>query len=419
MVSKSLSPHTVYVLGAGFSREAMIPLQAEILQSIRKLSISDAPVELVDVFLDATTYANQFLIDVFGSSCIPSLENIFTLLDETITQRRYCHQYSWRDLDLISNSLTQAILYLFYIKERNIPDEGCQFYDSLAASLIKQRLKAGQAQHPFSIVSLNWDCVLDNAFYNCISQGLSPYVDVDYCCYTNLLEDSTGRPPSITQKSRGIFNVKVMKLHGSTNWLICPKCHRLYVGLGAPANIWTLYLKGAPCPRCDFILSQSKDSSTVSPLLEPFFVTPTFLKRFENPHIRMVWHNAYLDLCEASRIVFIGYSFPEADYQVRTLLKRAIRPEAEINVVLCDRDRPRKKKSGQKSTQTTVDRYKEFFESCAKVSFDYSGVKGYFEKVFGKMPLSRRISSLKRTFTIVCKTAKKSKGSYGRRVAPI
>ena len=411
MVPKGLSPHTVYVLGAGFSREAAIPLQAEILQSIRNLGLSDAPVELVDTFLDATTYANQFLTDLFGSDCNPSLENVFTLLDETISHRQYCHGYAWRDLDLISRSFTQAILYLFYIKERNITKEGRQFYDSLAASLLQQRLEAGQAQHPFSIVSLNWDCVLDNALHGCIAQGLAPFVDIDYCCYTNLLDDSAEHIPSITQKSKGVFNVKIMKLHGSTNWFLCPNCHRLYTGLGAPERIWTSYLKGAPCPRCDFIQSHSKGSATVSPLLEPFFVSPTFLKRFENPHIRMVWHNAYLDLCEASRVVFIGYSFPEADYQVRTLLKRAIRPAAKIEVVLSERDKPSQKKNGKESSQTTVGRYKEFFESCAGISFDYGGVKGYFKGVFGSKPLAERIGSLKKSFASMRKSSEKSKGS--------
>lgn len=411
MLPKVLSPHTVYVLGAGFSREAFIPLQAEILQSIRNLSLSDAPVELVDPFLNATTYANQFLVDVFGSECNPSLENVFTLLDETITHRQYCLGYSWRDLDLISKSLIQAILYLFYIRERNVPEEGRQFYGSLAAYLLQQRLEAGQAQHPFSIVSLNWDCVLDNVLHGCIEQEMAPYVDIDYCCYTNPLDDSTEHIPSLIQKSKGLFNVKIMKLHGSTNWFLCPNCHRLYTGLASPERIWTSYLKGAPCPRCDFVLSQSKGSTTVSPLLEPFFVTPTFLKRFENPHIRMVWHNAYLDLCEASKVVFIGYSFPEADYQVRTLLKRAIRPEAKIDVVLCDRDRPGKKKNGEESAQTTVDRYKEFFESCAGVSFDYGGVKGYFKGVYGSKPLAEHISSLAETFASMCKSGEKTQGS--------
>lgn len=53
MSSDELSPETVYILGAGFSREAKVPLQDEILGSIQDLSLSDAPLALVDAFLDA------------------------------------------------------------------------------------------------------------------------------------------------------------------------------------------------------------------------------------------------------------------------------------------------------------------------------------------------------------------------------
>lgn len=40
--------------------------------------------------------------------------------------------------------------------------------------------------------------------------------------------------------------------------------------------------------------------------------TPTFVKRFDNPHLQMTWHNAFIELVEADKVVFIGYSLPGA-----------------------------------------------------------------------------------------------------------
>lgn len=189
-----------------------------------------------------------------------------------------------------------------------------------------------------------------------------------------------------------------MKLHGSTNWLLCPNCNRLYTGLGCKADVWTEYILGRACPRCKHVLSKvpaTKGANMEPPTLEPFLITPTFVKKFENPHIRMVWHNAYLDLCEASRVVFIGYSLPQADYHLRTLFKRAIRPDAEIAVVLAESDEP-DDGTGIEGRGGVVGRYEKFFRSSQRPSFKFTGVKGYFGDVFGPESSTERIDSLKK-----------------------
>jgi len=46
-----------------------------------------------------------------------------------------------------------------------------------------------------------------------------------------------------------------------------------------------------------------------------------------------------VELSEADKIVFIGYSLPEADYHFRTLLRRAVNPKVPIEVVLTRKDK--------------------------------------------------------------------------------
>ncbi|MBF0457581.1 MAG: hypothetical protein HQK99_06775 [Nitrospirae bacterium] len=59
-------------------------------------------------------------------------------------------------------------------------------------------------------------------------------------------------------------------------------------------------------------------------ILKRLMVTPTFLKDINNTHLKMVWHNASLDLREAKRIFFVGYSLPLSDYEFRYMLLRAL-----------------------------------------------------------------------------------------------
>jgi len=77
--------------------------------------------------------------------------------------------------------------------------------------------------------------------------------------------------------------------------------------------------------------------------------------------INMTWHNAYLNLIQAKKIIFIGYSLPDADYHFRTLLRRAINPDAKIVVVLSKNDKPKRKTSSNMLRFFAKTRYQEFF----------------------------------------------------------
>lgn len=391
-----LSPKTVYIIGAGFSRRANVPLQDEILEAVRNFDISDAPGTLVDPFLAALTETSEFLDLAFGSHGVPSLEDIYTLIDQAVESRQFYLGKSWRELYDVGRALSEAILFLFHIREQRVSKEVRDFYEMIGAHLIQQRLAAGLENHPFSVISLNWDCVLDNAIYRCLDRINLSLVDIDYCCYSTPVPESNRHVASITQKSSGLHNIKLMKLHGSTNWMLCPNCNRLYTGLGCESEQWTAYILGKSCPRCQHIHQTfaSPERNIVPPRLEPFLITPTFVKKFENPHIKMVWHNAYIDLCEAQDVVFIGYSLREADYHLRTLFKRAIRPDANIKVVLAPSDKPAKGNLAAKWKGATA-RYSNFF-GIDENSFNYDGVRGHFKGMLDSQSLQQLIETIRR-----------------------
>ncbi len=396
---------TVYVLGAGFSKFAGYPLQSEILQriknfKIRRLLNADVSFDIINDFEPAWNNFIEFLSLTFPPDVSPQLEDIFTLLDQTIDNRLYFKRYSWEKLEELRNDLNKTILYTFHLALENMKTRSNEFYRSVGAYLLRQRIFPGQESDPLSIVSLNWDSLLEDSIYwvirNIDARGK---IDIDYCCFTTPLSESIPHIPSLKQKSMGVFNLKLMKLHGSANWLYCPNCNRLFTGVGGTNSVWDLYAKKRFCEICaqehsDF---QGENRSSPPPL-QPFFISPTYVKKIDNHHIQMAWHNAFLELSQATRIVFIGYSFPEADYSVRTMLRRSIRHDAQILTVLTKNSKQKINTPKQFVGYLPEKRYKEFFGED-RVKFFFNGVQGYFSNLIGEQELNKRLSSLKGLLT--------------------
>jgi len=394
--SSGTGSKTVYILGAGFSRVAGFPLQAEILDRVDGFGILDLPLDpfTQDYLLPYGKWC-EFRRKALPPGDTPALEDVFTLLDQTISSRGFCAGYSSQALAEVREALKKVILCVFHSAGERIGKEASGFYQSVAAYLLERRVAAGQGGDPFSVVSLNWDCLLEDTIYQCIER-MKAYgaVDIDYCCYTTRIDEGCPHTPSLLQKAKGLFNVKVMKLHGSANWLLCPNCNQLYTGVGGEENVWKQYVRPRTCPNCEKVLSAQAEPRSL-PELEAFFITPTFIKVFDSPHIRMSWHNAYMELAEAREVVFIGYSLPQADYHVRTLLRRAIQPEAWIVVVLTSRDKPNRNTDRRLRPYFAATRFSDFF-GPERVTFELGGVETYFRRAIGRKSLSARLRSLRR-----------------------
>ena len=100
------------------------------------------------------------------------------------------------------------------------------------------------------------DILLDNALHSALEEetpgvgDYEPFGVVDYCCYISSLDAGAPRIRSgfWSLGCRG-YNVKLLKLHGSMNWLQCPNCQRLFVQFGSKQDI--LNRSGSePCRHC-------------------------------------------------------------------------------------------------------------------------------------------------------------------------
>ena len=71
---------------------------------------------------------------------------------------------------------------------------------------------------------------------------------------------------------------------------------------------------------------------------EPLLVTPTKFKIYENRILKHIWELSREVLSRAEEIIFIGYSFPEADTEIRCLLLNALNQSSNrANITFVDK----------------------------------------------------------------------------------
>jgi hypothetical protein len=296
---------TVFVLGAGFSAPAKLPVQADIMKEVMLRRSQSFQIE-----------AQEALKTMFESlqpdelETVP-LEDVFTMLDRARKAGETIKGFSHEEIRKSYAALVRTIVHEFQRKLNGFDFSGSPFVD-FADELIAKRYADGsliaQDADPFSLISLNWDTIPD---YLINTRGCTSgrRVVLDYGCYDYDLEDSPGHLPSIRRKGQGLFNVKLLKLHGSLNWVVCSCCARLFsCNTGGSPPIASLAGQCRYCGAVD---------------LENVIITPTLMKDLAQNQVRNVWHNAYLDLQDCSRLVFVGYSFPMADFEFRYMLLKA------------------------------------------------------------------------------------------------
>jgi len=368
----------VFVLGAGFSKAANFPLQAEILSlvtdsvSIGGADILAEPDPPTKTFLEQREQLIAFLARTFRSD-EQRLEDVFTLLDQAIAEHSTVAGYGIVELMDIRDIWVRAILFCLHKCSEQHLAQPASIYVRFASWLIRQRLKAGLDGDPFSVICLNWDSLLEDSLFHVIREANAlGRFDVDYCVYTTPLDPNPAvcpHVPSPKQRASGIYNIKILKLHGSATWLRCPNSGLIYTGLGMTTPASTLYVMERSSPFMTAYPNIPAPAAEVP--LEPHIIAPTYSKVFDLPHIKTTWHNAFIELREANEVIFIGYSLPDADYHFRALLLRAIRGTTRIRVFLGPRSDPSLYSSAAERENLPYVRYRRLFGDA--VDFNYGG----------------------------------------------
>lgn len=436
----------IYILGAGASKTVGLPLQNELLSIIFSIKFEDILIDsddfmsmntndclqnLVISYIKFDKYRRklgEFITANFSSQndakrynglvmigedtpdhlqkkneyyysaydivkCIKiTLEDIFTLFDNVSLGREHFRLYSPEEIDCIHKELKLCIIYALSYKTYMSNDNNA--YDKFAKIIIEKRLKYNQKYDELSIISMNWDDSLEQKLYKlCDNYNLKKdkrskdKIYPDLCFYDYPLNQAIeNRIVSTHVKAKGYRNIKILKMHGSLGWLVCPKCSRLLVDYNSEISMNEFLEK--KCPYCN------KDINDKGPKLHNLIITPTFLKELSDLNLKNIWHNASIDLSESKEIIFIGYSFPNADFEMRCLLKKAVNENVDIKVILHESDNPKKYldmflKKGFTDEDSRLlvakmslpeNRYKSFFGN-KNIEFHYEGFENYVNQL--------------------------------------
>ena len=146
----------------------------------------------------------------------------------------------------------------------------------------------------------NYDIIIDNAILSHKGEDDKVFFP-DYGFYLS------------KEKQRVKFTgtaVPLYKLHGSLNWLFCPVCCSIQ-------HIGTSKIDYGLAEESGYIC----DTRGCVEYQVPVIIPPTYLKDISNPFLLGTWNRAQNVLKNVGRIYFCGYSLPDADFQVKYLLK--------------------------------------------------------------------------------------------------
>ncbi len=344
---------TAVFFGAGASASEGAPLQNQLLREYFSLvngRLFPSPIEGTENRL-SSFFSKMFGIDVHKGNLdqisFPTFEEALGVLDLAELKRESFNGLNYvnypaetnNDIRLVRIGLIELMAQVIAAKL----EQSKGFHDLLVKNLDKHKLLQDSI-----FISTNYDILVDNALVRLALNKGGSIGDVGYGLdFTNDDELNTG----------GVANsvgIKLFKLHGSLNWLYCATCNTLRL---TPLEKSFIRYAGA-CTDCRSFYS-------------PIIVPPTFFKNMSNVFISTVWNKAENSLRNVEKIIFCGYSFPDADMHIKYMLKRAEinRDTQPFSVSVINYY------SGKSEESITLeeDRYRRFFKgdiNYKKISFE-------------------------------------------------
>lgn len=364
---------TVFLLGAGFSKNENAPLQAEIIKEIFEINPGDLSPAYRKTF---KRYRNDFKAFLSDTLFIDEkhfedlrLEDIYTPIDRCMIDNLAFRNIPPSDLIELRQKINGLVLIMldFKLHLTRTKDSHIEKFTDFLIELRNQHRKGD----PFAILSTNWDMLMDDSFRRKIPPGDGI---VDYCCNPSAYDPKEEIIPGLTALEMNLYNIKLLKLHGSMNWLQCKRCQRLYITFFEKIAI-DEFINKPVCRECErnFRNELTPDGGT---FLSSLLIMPTLLKDLNNFQLKLIWQNAGIELSEASKIVFMGHSFSMADFELRQLLARNVRHNSTIEVVLSEEDKP----LDSYYRSSAENRYRTFFGKRA-IKIHYDGVEKYIDKL--------------------------------------
>lgn len=304
---------TVFIFGAGASKADGLPTQAELFKGY----FSNNPQD------DFSVVLNGYFKDFFGIVNTKSEDNKWPSFEEALAmveiavdkEHSFGPVYTASKLNMIRDGLIISM-------GRAI--ENCQVDDVTIHEKFLSKLfwRGHYCKDEYSFVSFNYDILLDTALMEMLRHGIYSDYGIQFAnSRDNFKSTSFNR-----WKPPGDKSVLILKPHGSLNWMQCASCDSIAMSGNSKGKIFKTGLLHTieHCPN---------DNSPMHFVVEP----PSYFKRYKNFHLQATWIKLNETLAAADKIVFIGYSMPDADVMIKYAFKRAFFCKNK-NIVVVDPD---------------------------------------------------------------------------------
>lgn len=314
------TPATVFIVGAGFSMHAGLPLQTNFTEKLLEGRDGERHdqkqlISALSKFVNAAFDHNKKADAKFW----PELEDIFITIDIAAnTGHHLGKHYAPAKLRSIRRMLLSRIMYMLdecYNSRMHYGNDDAIKLDSFFKKL------SGDG---YAFISMNWDTVIERKLVE-----HKKAFNFDYRCGAiNAVFSPSGDKIKVVNNHK-LPGAPVVKMHGSVNWLYCDNCRKLFwFSADRATDIAAQLLTDRENKELGFKdkekLKYGKwkcpDCTTVT--LTTRIATFSYLKALDFPMFQRSWMAAEDILRGAKKWVFIGYSLPAADYEFKYLLKR-------------------------------------------------------------------------------------------------
>lgn len=310
---------TVFILGAGASKDSGAPLMDEFLNESDKLNKSGKIEEIFKDDFKRVSEAMNTLDPIYAKANVDfeNIEKVYSLFEMGRYIKKLPGMNNPEEIGkiidslrvLIFETLDKTITIKMKENDKLCPDGSYGDFVSLLKSIKNQ-----DGTFP-SIISFNYDLALDCAlFYN--------DYQVNYC-----FDNNNG-------------DIKLMKLHGSLNWFKSKDSNEIIPYDFSEINKWYRNLPALDVYNEKVNISLTKKftkekisykGKELQPI--PIIIPPTWnkLEFSYNLKIAEVWQKAAKELSDAENIFVIGYSYPETDNFFKYFYALAILGTSSIN----------------------------------------------------------------------------------------